>query len=305
MSANRPSGRPVSGNVPPTSRRSARQQRLANREANRALARASTHGSSGSRGPLVLYTVIAVLIGVIAIGAAYFLSSQKTAPAVLADPIAPQASLITPASIPTSGRTLGDPNAKVTMDWYEDFQCTGCEAFTHSVEPQLVANYIATGKVKVVYHDFVIIDAKVGGTESFDAANAAECANDQGKFWPYHDWLFANQYTEGSGAFTKDRLKAIAHAMGGLDNARFDSCVDGGAHNNDVTAEQKQVPADANQTPWVVVAGTAVTSPDYVTLSAALDKALGISPSPSPSASASAVPSTAPSPSASPSVAPS
>ncbi len=179
------------------------------------------------------------------------------------------------------------------------------EAFTHSVEPQLVANYVATGKVKVVYHDFVIIDANVGGTESFDAANAAECANDQGKFWPYHDWLFANQYTEGSGAFTKDRLKAIAHAMGGLDNARFDSCVDGGAHNNDVTAEQKQVPADANQTPWVVVAGTAVTSPDYVTLSAALDKALGISPSPSPSASASAVPSTAPSPSASPSVAPS
>jgi protein-disulfide isomerase len=304
MSTNRPSGRSSSGNVPPTSRRSARQQRLANREANRALARASTRGSTGSSGPLVLYTVIAVVIGVVVIGAAFFLSSQKATPAPLAGPIAPQASLLTPSSIPTNGRTLGNPDAKVTMDWYEDFQCTGCEAFTHSAEPQLVAKYVQTGQVKVVYHDFVIIDANVGGTESFDAANAGLCANDQGKFWQYHDWLFANQYTEGSGAFTKDRLKAIAHAMGGLDTAKFDSCVDGGSHNADVTAEQKQVPSGANITPWIVVAGTPVgTSPDYATISAALDKALGISPSPSPSASAtvSEATSASPVPTASPS----
>ena len=145
-----------------------------------------------------------------------------------------------PRVIPTSGRTLGNADAKVTIDLWEDFQCTGCYAFTHGVEPQFVTNYVATGKVKVIYHDFIVIDANVGSTESFDAANAAMCANDQGKFWPYHDWLFANQYAERSGAFTKDRLKAIAHAMGGLDNAKFDSCVDGGTHNSDVTAEQKR-----------------------------------------------------------------
>jgi protein-disulfide isomerase len=305
MSANRPGGRPTPSNVPPTSRRSARQQRLANREANRAVARASTHGSGGRPSPLILYTVIAGVIGIVVIGLALFLSSQKAAPPLLADPIAPQASVATPSGIPTSGRTLGSADAKVTVDMWEDFQCTGCWVFTHDIEPQFVTKYVATGKVKVNYHDFLIIDAKVGRTESFDAANAALCANDQGKFWQYHDWLFANQYAEGSGAFTKDRLKSVAHAMGGLDNAKFDSCVDGGTHNADVTAEQKQVPSNANQTPWVLVDGTAVTSPDYTTIAAALDKALGVVPSPSVVASPSSTPSPSPSPSVAPSASPS
>ncbi|MGZ6267693.1 MAG: DsbA family protein [Candidatus Limnocylindrales bacterium] len=304
MSANRPGGRPAPSKVPPTSRRSARQQRLANREANRSLARASTHGSGGGPSPLILYSVVAGVIGIVVIGVLLFLSSQKSAPPVLADPIAPQPSVATPSGIPTSGRTMGNADAKVTIDMWEDFQCTGCYAFTNGVEPQLVTNYVATGKAKVNYHDFIIIDAN-GDTESFDSANAAMCANDQGKFWPYHDWLFANQYAERSGAFTKDRLKAIAHAMGGLDNAKFDSCVDGGSHDSDVTAEQKTVPSNANQTPWVVINGTAVTSPDYATIAAALDTALGVSPSPSVGASPSASASPSPSPSPTPSVAPS
>ncbi len=299
MTANRPGGRPTPSNVPPTSRRSARQQRLANREANRALSRASTQGSGGGGSrSLLLYTIAAIVIGVFVIGFAVFLTSQKAAPKILADPIAPQPSFATPASIPTNGRTLGNPDAKATIDLWEDFQCTGCWQFTHDVEPQFVANYVATGKAKLVYHDFVVIDSNVGGTESFDAANAGLCATDQGKFWQYHDWLFANQYAEGSGAFTKERLKSIAHAMGGLDNAKFDSCVDGGTHDSDVTAEQKQVPAAATGTPTVVVDGTVLVNFDYASIAAALDTALGISPSPSVAASPSSSPS--PSPSASP-----
>jgi protein-disulfide isomerase len=299
MSSSRSGGRPSSGSVPPTSRRSARQQRLANREANRALARAGTHGSGGSSGPLVLYTVIAILIGVIVIGFAYFLSTQPKPTAALVSPNPPLPSVLTPPSIPTNGRTLGNADAKATIDLYEDFQCTACYAFTDGIEPEVVANYVATGKVKVVYHDFLTIIGN-GNTESLDAANAALCATDQGKFWQYHDWLFANQYTEMSGAFTKDRLKAIAHQMGGLDNAKFDSCVDSGTHNGDVQAEQQQIPSGATGTPSIVVNGTLLASYDYATISAALDKALGVSPSPSVSASASPAPSVSAAASASP-----
>jgi len=80
---------------------------------------------------------------------------------------------------------------------WEDFRCTFCFDFTTVTEPQLITKYIQPGQVKLVYHDLIVIDSgasqPAGITESRDAANAGYCANDQGKFWPFHDWLFTNQ----------------------------------------------------------------------------------------------------------------
>ena len=105
MTSNRPSGRPSSGgSVPPTSRRSARQQRLTAREANRALARAGTRGSGGSNGPLMMYTLVAVAIAVVVIAGAFVLTSQpKARQQPLGSPNAPVGSAITPVSIPANG----------------------------------------------------------------------------------------------------------------------------------------------------------------------------------------------------------
>ena len=314
MTSNRPSGRPSSGgSVPPTSRRSARQQRLASREANRALARAGTRGSSGSNGPLMMYTIIAVAVAAIVIAGAFILTNQSKALQPLASPNPPVGSAITPKSIRASGFALGNADAKHTIDIYEDFQCPYCRDFTADTEPQVVANYVATGKAKLVWHDQVIIDKNVGGTESLDASNAARCAADQGMFWPYHDWLYANQYSEGSGAFTKDRLKTIGKMAGIPDLNKFNSCVDSGTHNTEITDQSAS--SGYTSTPTIVIDGTVASGFDYGTISAALDKALGITPSPSAGASASAsssasatatpsasaVPSATPAPSASPS----
>ena len=302
MTSNRPSGRPSSGgSVPPTSRRSARQQRLAAREANRALARAGTHGSSGSNGPLMMYTIIAVAIAAIVIAGAFILTNQSKAPQPLGSPNAPVGSALTSKSIPASGLTLGNADAKHTIDVYSDFQCPYCRDFAVDTDPQVVANYVATGKAKLVWHDLVIIDKNVGGTESLDAANAARCASDQGMFWPYHDWLYANQYSEGSGAFTKDRLKTIGKLAGIPDLNKFNSCVDSGTHNTDITTESAA--SGYSSTPTILVDGTVLSGFDYGTISAALDKALGVTPSPSAgaSASASSTPTATPAPSASPS----
>jgi protein-disulfide isomerase len=292
MTSNRPSGRPTSGNgVPPTSRRSARQQRLASREANRSLSRASTRGTSGSNRSFMLYTVGAVVAAVVIIGAALVLTQQPAAVKPFTGPIAPIPSVATPSGIPVDGRTLGQANAPHTMDMWEDFQCTACEAFTIDVEPQVVTNYVATGKLKLVFHDFLTIDAKkAGSTESLDAANAALCANDQGQFWPYHDWLFANQYSENSGAFTKDRLKEIAQSAGIKDLTKFNSCVDGGTHNADVQTEQGQVQSSWQGTPTLIVDGGTPISFDgtYSSVSSVIDAALGVNASPSPGASGSA-----------------
>jgi protein-disulfide isomerase len=245
----------------------------------------------------MMYTIIAVAVAAVVIAGAFLLTNQsKTAQSV--GPIsAPVGSAITPKTISSSGFTLGNADAKHTIDLYEDFQCPVCRDFTHDVEPQIVSNYVATGKAKLVWHDFLVIDAKVGGTESLDAANAARCANDQNMFWPYHDWLYANQYFEGSGAFTKDRLKSIGKQAGIADLTKFNSCVDSGTHNAEVQAETH--PSDAGGTPSIYVdGGSVLASSDYATIAAALDKALGVTPSPSVAPS----PSTAsPAPTASPS----
>ena len=84
-------------------------------------------------------------------------------------------------------------------------------------EPFLRTQYVATGKVRIVFHDLAFL-----GPESFDAAVAARAADRQGAFWTYHDWLYANQGAENSGAFSRDRLVAIA-AAAGLDAARFET----------------------------------------------------------------------------------
>jgi len=79
---------------------------------------------------------------------------------------------------------------------------------------------VAAGKVKFVWHDFAFL-----GRESVWAAEAARCAAEQGKFWEYHDTLFAEQGAENSGTFEKHNLKRFAAELG-LDTARFDACLD-------------------------------------------------------------------------------
>jgi protein-disulfide isomerase len=83
---------------------------------------------------------------------------------------------------------LGDPNAKVTIIEYGDYECGFCERFYKQTEPLIRKNYIETGKAKMIYRDFPL----PGHAAAIPAALAANCAKDQGKFWLYHDELFNN-----------------------------------------------------------------------------------------------------------------
>ena len=314
MTVNRPTGRQKAPgkNVPPTSRRSARQQRLANREANRALTKASTHGSSGGSQKLLIGSTIAI-VAVMAIIAGVWLVTRP--PAFSEAPIAP--GILTPSNIPSNSTTLGQASAPVTMDLYGDFRCIFCFDFTSVQEPQLVQNYVSTGKAKLVWHDLIVIDS-AGVTESRDAANAARCAADEGKFWLLHDWLYANQSADESpGAFTQERLLTIGKDAG-LDTAKYDPCVQQGTHLSEVQKEQTNQPAGIGGTPAIFVNGKQIqgpvdsssgqaTVPTYDLIAAAIDGVLNPSASPAASGSVSPSASTAPStvPSATPSTAPS
>lgn len=123
----------------------------------------------------------------------------------------------------SEGRTLGLASAPVTIDEYADFQCPVCGR-AESVIRDIAPEYIDTGKVKVVYHNFAFI-----GQESQWAAQAAECANDQGKFWDYAYYLFDHQTGENVGAFSQANLKNFAAELK-LDTAAFNACFDSGKH---------------------------------------------------------------------------
>jgi protein-disulfide isomerase len=100
---------------------------------------------------------------------------------------------ITPVERPmVDGRSLGDPNAPVKIDVYEDFQCPSCQNYSESIEPQVVEKYVASGDVYYTFRHFPFIDDGSVRKESDQAANASMCAGEQGRFWDYHDILFAN-----------------------------------------------------------------------------------------------------------------
>jgi protein-disulfide isomerase len=167
----------------------------------------------------------------------------------------------TPASIPSHGRTLGDPKAPVTIDLYGDFRCSACFAFTEGGTAAAINDQlIATSKAKLVWHDYTVIDLMDKTHASRDAANAGWCAADQDKFWVMHDWLYVNQSpTESPDAFTTERLLAIGQ-VAGLDMATFTPCVIGGAHDAEIAREESGLPATvaAHGTPSVLVKGALV-----------------------------------------------
>lgn len=127
-----------------------------------------------------------------------------------------------------SDQFLGNPDAPVTIVEFSDFQCPFCGRFFQAVLPQIIEKYVKTGKVKFVYRDFAFL-----GEESQWAAEAAECAHEQGKFWEYHDYLFNHQQGENQDAFSKANLKRFAEAVG-LDMAMFNGCFDSQKYQDEV-----------------------------------------------------------------------
>jgi len=178
-----------------------------------------------------------------------------------------------------SKTAMGDPNAPVKMDVWEDFQCSGCFSYSKNLEPQVISAYVDTGKVFYTFHFYPFIDG--GSGESHQAANAAMCAAAQGRFWDYHDMLFANWLGENAGSFTDARLEAFAQKLG-LDTAAFTSCFQANTFASQI-AQDAQVGGTMGvpPTPGIFVNGKMVISsagrnylPSFDDISKTVDAAL-------------------------------
>lgn len=122
--------------------------------------------------------------------------------------------------VPSFAKFKGSDTATVNLVEFGDYQCPFCKRFFDQTEPQLISNYVDTGKAKFYFLDFVVV-----GTDSLTLAQGAWCADEQGKYYEYHDYVYSNQGPENSGWGTPDKVKSFAADLG-LDVQEFSSCLD-------------------------------------------------------------------------------
>jgi protein-disulfide isomerase len=198
-----------------------------------------------------LIPTIIVLAAVLVIGGIVFYNTQ-----------APTFVIKTPVAVnrpSPKDNGVGNPDAKVKVFAFEDFQCPICGEYTQKLEPQIMDTYVATGKIYYQFIPFSFI-----GPESFVAAQGAYCAMDQGKFWEYHDYLFANQNGENKGDFSNQNLQSIAKQMG-LDTTTFNTCLSSSKYTQKVNDDKNfAVQSGATGTPYFLVNGKLVGSDTLV-----------------------------------------
>jgi protein-disulfide isomerase len=157
----------------------------------------------------------------------------------------------------------GGADARVTIVEFADFQCPSC-AQLQPVLDRLVGEY--GGRVRLVARDYPLPQH----ADAFRAAEAAEAARQQGKYWEYAAKLFGNQSALGA-----DSLKRYATELG-LDRARFDAALDGAKYSEQVRRDMVDGhKVGVNGTPSLYINGRRVSDRTYAGLKAAIETALG------------------------------
>jgi len=171
---------------------------------------------------------------------------------------------------------LGPADAPVTIIEFSDFQCPFCKRFRDQTLDQILQTY--EGRVRLVYRDFPLTSIHLWAEV---AAEAGECADEQGKFWPYHDLTFANQTTLNQQLQARGldgvlgSLKGYAAQLG-LDTAAFNDCVDSGKYTQEVQKDYDDgLAAGVTGTPAFYINGRQVIGAQpFASFQAAIDAAL-------------------------------
>ena len=165
--------------------------------------------------------------------------------------------------IATDGQpSKGKADASVTVVEFTDYQCPSCAAAQPSLE-RIMAEY--GDRVRLVVRDYPLSQH----ADAHRAAEAAEAAREQGKYWEYVVLLYQNQ-----SALQVDKLREYASRVG-LDRAKFDAALDSGRFADDVRRDLRDGErAGINGTPTVFVNGVRVERATYEQLKAAIDAAL-------------------------------
>ncbi len=179
---------------------------------------------------------------------------------------APRPSIDMDALVGDDDPVLGNEDAPVTIIEWSDFQCPFCARFHTQTFSQIEEQYIKTGKVRFVYRDYPL----PFHSNAQKAAEAGQCAHEQGKFWEMHDKIFANQ-----GSMSVSNYKKWADELG-LDTGEFKDCLDSGKTAEETAKDLREGSgAGISGTPGFLVNGRLVSGAQpFSAFQAAIEAAL-------------------------------
>lgn len=199
-----------------------------------------------------------VIAGVLIAGAVLYANRSSVPAPTEKQAAAGSAAVASAEGLADDDPALGNPDAPVTIVEFSDFQCPFCRRFWKETLTQIKTEYLATGKAKFVYRDFPLSQIHPGAAP---AAQGAECAREQDKFWEIHDVIFEEQEKQGAGTiqFTGDDVKKWAAKIG-LDSVRFNQCLDSEKYKPEVEKDLADgASAGVNGTPATFVNGRLIS----------------------------------------------
>lgn len=174
------------------------------------------------------------------------------------------------------GTSIGDPNAPVKIQIFEDFKCSACQAFTQNIEPAVIDTFVKSGQAYYTFHNYPFMDDDSVVKDSDNAANAALCAGEQNRFYDFKKLLYANlNYVVGE--FSEKRMIAFAESLD-LDMKTFESCFEERKFSEQIKLDMDLVEQlRISGTPSVFVNGVQVAPgfvPTFEQISEAVNNAL-------------------------------
>ena len=189
---------------------------------------------------IVIIIVFAVLVSVVAIAYSSYYERIITMQEHRVNVSGPA-----PINLNSGSPMLGSASAPITIVEFGDYQCEMCYHWYHNTRADVIDNYIDTGKANLVFMDLPFL-----GRDSIPAAQATYCADDQGKYWEYHETLYNFQEAIDNGWASKDRLVSFAFNLD-MNLDEFNDCMDSSKHAKRVKAnydESQRLGAEATPT---------------------------------------------------------
>ncbi|MCS6842369.1 MAG: Rcas_1661 family thioredoxin-like (seleno)lipoprotein [Roseiflexus sp.] len=178
-------------------------------------------------------------------------ASAATAPAISAPMSSTDIATLERGRTPEGYHYLGRADAPLTILEFSDFLCTACAFHVEETEPAIIDAYVVTGKARIVYRHLLQL-----GEDSLRAAEAAECAGDQGKFWEMRDAIYRNQALLYSASDLGATLAYLAQTIN-LNLDKYNSCVQSRQHRARLEADFRAAQdAGVRSRPVFDIAGT-------------------------------------------------